>query len=559
MKMDALLNTLHTLFGYEFFRPGQRETIEALLDGKDVLCILPTGAGKSLTYQLTAHVLHEQGSGVTVVVSPLIALMKDQADTLSAQGWDCVGVLNSHVPAEEQDRTMERLAAGELCLLYVTPERLESEGFLQYLIEAKVALLAVDEAHCVSQWGEDFRPAFLRVDEAVYRIRAAQDEHLPVLALTATAPPLVREEIVEKLRLHDPLIVSRGFERDHLLLEVEHIADESGKWAALARRLGPDANGTRLTPPGIIYCATVRATGPIAEKLREWGWNAAAYHGQMDKAERQRVQESFMHDETQIVVATNAFGLGIDKRDIRFVLHWDLPGSPESYYQEAGRAARDGKPAVCLLFYHPNDRHLQAFFASNGGPSEEEVRSLWATLGRIYQDVPLPLSDLAATLDKRAGEVERLLRPLEEQEYLRCSEDGMLEVLQVVPPDALELPMTQSVQRQAYDQSRLRMMEAYALTTDCRHEFLLNYLGQRYDTDSCGHCDNCLSGSSIRQRDLDLPFAPGDAVLHPAWGSGTVQRLEGTEGVTILFTEVGYKTIALAVWQENPELLERVA
>ncbi len=446
-----------------------------------------------------------------------------------------------------------------MCLLYVTPERLESERFLKRLIEARVALLAVDEAHCVSQWGEDFRPAFLRVDEAVYRIRQAQDTHVPVLALTATAPPLVREEIIQKLRLDNPVTVGFGFERTNLLLEVEHIADESGKWVALARRLGPDANGTRLTGPGIIYSATVKATEPIAEKLREWGWKAEAYHGQMDKSERQRVQDAFMSDELQIVVATNAFGLGIDKQDIRFVLHWDLPGSPESYYQEAGRAARDGNPATCVLFYHPNDRHLQAFFASHGGPNEEEIRLLWATLGRIYQGEPLRLAKLAEAMGKRTGEVERLLIPLEEANYLSRSEAGLLEVLRVVPPDALELTMNHSSQRQAYDQSRLRMMEAYALTTDCRHEFLLNYLGQPYDTDNCGQCDNCRHGYSLRQSDLDLPFHPGDAVLHPAWGNGTVQRLEGRDGVTVLFSEVGYKTIALAVWKENPTLLALVA
>ncbi len=557
--MDALQQSLYSMFGYQDFRLGQREAIEAVLAGKDVLSILPTGAGKSVIYQLPAQILHAQGRGMTVVVSPLIALMKDQADTLAAHGWTCVGVLNSHVSADEQARTMERLLSGELCLLYVTPERLESEAFLQQLLSCKVALLAVDEAHCVSQWGEDFRPAFLRVDEAVYRIRQAQKEPVAVIALTATAPPLVRDEIISKLRLADPVVVAHGFERKNLLLEVEHIADESGKWAALARRLGPDANGTRLRTPGIIYCATVKATEPIAEKLREWGWRAEAYHGQMDKDERLRVQESFMQDQTDIVVATNAFGLGIDKQDIRFVLHWDLPGSPESYYQEAGRAARDGKSAVCLLFYYPNDRHLQAFFASHGGPTEDEVRTLWATLGKVYRTKPLPLAKLAQAAGKRTGEIERLLAPLSERGYLKHTQDGLLEVLRVVPPNQLDLPMTQATQRQAYDQSRLKMIEAYALTGDCRHEFLLNYLGQAKNTKNCGCCDNCRNGLSVRQENRNLPFSPGQAVRHPAWGEGTVQRWEGADGVTILFPEVGYKTIALSVWEQNPALLKRVA
>jgi ATP-dependent DNA helicase RecQ len=377
--------------------------------------------------------------------------------------------------------------------------------------------------------------------------------------LTATAPPLVRDDIIEKLRMYDPKLVICGFERENLNFEVEHIADENSKWAALARRLGPDANGTRLEAPGIIYCATVRATAPIAEKLCQWGWSASAYHGQMDKDERQRVQNAFMEGETDIIVATNAFGLGIDKKDIRFVLHWDLPGSPESYYQEAGRAGRDGLPSSCLLFYHPGDRHLQAFFASNGGPTEEEVMMLWATIGRIYQGKPLPLVEVAAAMNYKPGEAERLLPPLEEMGYLARAEDGTLDILQVVGPDELDLSMTESVIRQAHDQSRVKMIEAYALTNDCRHEFLLNYLGQFFDTDDCGHCDNCRAGTSVRQNDADAPFRPGDAVLHPTWGPGRVQRLEGSDGVTILFDRVGYKTIALAVWQQNPALLERVA
>ncbi|HEX8681438.1 MAG TPA: RecQ family ATP-dependent DNA helicase [Ardenticatenaceae bacterium] len=557
--MDYLHDTLRSLFGFDAFLPGQQEAIDALLVGKDVLCILPTGAGKSLTYQLTGHLLHQKGRGVTLVVSPLIALMKDQADALAAHGWNNVGVLNSHVPAEEQARTMRRLANDELALLYVTPERLESPAFLERLVDAKVALLAVDEAHCVSQWGDDFRTAFLRLDEAVHVIRKSQRHPVPTLALTATAPPLVRDEVIERLDLKDPVVVVCGFERDNLDLQVEHIADESGKWAALARRLGPDANGSRLKPPGIIYSATVRATEPIAEKLREWGWKALAYHGQMDREERQRAQESFMNGETEIVVATNAFGLGIDKQDLRFVLHWDLPGSPESYYQEAGRAGRDGKLATCLLFYHPNDRHLQAFFASQGGPTETEVHTLWVTLGRIYKGVPLSISEVAEQMTLKTGEVERLIRPLEEGCYLKRDEAGKLEILQFVPPAALELKMAGNMKRQAYDQSRLKMMEAYALTTDCRHEFLLNYLGQPYDNDDCGHCDNCRAGLSVKHNYDNSPFTPGDEVLHPSWGSGTVQRIEGSDGVTVLFPRVGYKTIALSIWEQNPGLLQHVA
>ncbi|MGB0387906.1 MAG: RecQ family ATP-dependent DNA helicase [Ardenticatenaceae bacterium] len=559
--MALLHKKLHSLFGFSSFLPGQQETIELLLAGHDVLCILPTGAGKSLIYQLLAHLLYEQGRGVTIVVSPLIALMKDQADALRRRSWTSVGVLNSHIGVQKQAKTLARLRAGELSLLYVTPERLESATFLQHLFNVQVALLAVDEAHCISQWGNDFRTAFLRLDEAVYAIRQSQAQAISVLALTATAPPPVQAEIIEKLRLKEPKTVVTGFERDNLMLEVAHIPNESGKWAAFGRRLGPNAQGKGkgLKAPGIIYSATVRDTEPIAQKLREWGWKAAVYHGQMKKATRQRVQNAFMAGQSQIVVATNAFGLGINKKNLRFVLHWNLPGSPETYYQEAGRAGRDGQPASCLLFYCPQDRHLQAFFARQSGPSEHDVRLLWATLGRIYQSQPLPLASLAKAMKRKPGEVERLLLPLEENGYLSRSQDGKLTVHQIVPPSLLQLSMTQSTKRQAYNQSRLKMIETYALTTDCRHEFLLNYLGQAFDTDNCGRCDNCLQGRSILQSELGLPFHTGDIVQHPTWGLGTVQRLERSHGVTVLFDKVGYKTIALAVWQHNQGLLERIA
>ncbi|HEY2749385.1 MAG TPA: ATP-dependent DNA helicase RecQ [Polyangia bacterium] len=341
-------------FGLGQFRPGQREIIEAVLAGRPTIAVLPTGAGKSLCYQLPAVAL----DGLAVVVSPLISLMKDQVDALTARGIAAT-FINSSIGPDERAERLRAAVRGELRLVYVAPERFRAPGVAAALARAKPALLAVDEAHCMVEWGHDFRPDYARLGEVHAELGAPR-----IVALTATATPDVRKAIAAALGMREPAVFVRGFDRQNLQLSVEPAQGGDDKLRRVLRLLAaPEARGA----PAIVYAATRKKAAEVAASLRQAGVAASAYHAGLGDEERAEVQDAWMRDEVRVVVATNAFGMGVDKRDVRLVVHHELPGSAEAYYQEAGRAGRDGLPAKCVLLFNHADVRLREFLITSSG------------------------------------------------------------------------------------------------------------------------------------------------------------------------------------------------
>ena len=351
-------------FGYDDFRTGQREVVEKLLSSKNLLGAFPTAFGKSICYQLPGLML----PGLTVIISPLISLMKDQVDTLQGRGIDSAGVLNSSLTSEERRQELKRLADGEIKLLYVSPERFRSRRFLNILKSHEISLFVVDEAHCISQWGHDFRPDYLALRTAIQAVNPYS-----VALLTATATPEVREDIINQLQVEKCETIIQSVERPNLKFSVCEVPGEPEKYQLLTKQL------EQLTGKGIVYAGTRRQTEEIAEHLKEKGYRVDFYHGAREESERTRVQDAFFDDTTagiEIVVATNAFGMGIDKPDIRYVIHWTIAGSLEHYYQEAGRAGRDGKDSKCILFFCSGDRRLQEHFFEESAPNKLDLLQL---------------------------------------------------------------------------------------------------------------------------------------------------------------------------------------
>ena len=359
--IDELLAALQKYFGYADFRDGQREAVEKILNGDNILASFPTGYGKSLCYQLPGLML----PGVTVVVSPLISLMKDQVDALREQGIYTVALLNSSLSWEEYRAELERLEREEIKLLYIAPERFRSRRFLNLLNSHQISLFVIDEAHCISQWGHDFRPSYLALRDAIRELHPSS-----IALFTATATPEVRKDILDHLEIRPPQTFTRGIERPNLKFSVCEVLREEEKYPLL------DAHLQHLTGKGIVYAGRRRETEEIASYLKKRGYRVNFYHAGRTDVERKRVQDRFFDDGPDgldLVVATNAFGMGIDKSDIRYIIHWTMTGTLEQYYQEAGRAGRDGDPAHCILFYCPDDRKLHEYFIKESAPNKPDL------------------------------------------------------------------------------------------------------------------------------------------------------------------------------------------
>jgi ATP-dependent DNA helicase RecQ len=475
--LDTARTTLQRYFGYPDFRGGQAAAVGAVMSGRDVLVLMPTGGGKSLCYQVPALAR----AGLTIVVSPLISLMKDQVDALRTAGAPAA-LINSTLPRDAAESTLAAARAGDLKLLYVAPERFDTEGFRRELPSLGVTLLAVDEAHCVSQWGHDFRPSYLRLGQ----VRA--ELGCPVVALTATATPAVRDDVTRQLRLRDPEVIVKGFDRPNLAWSVIGASDRKAKDMLLLRLLRGQDDGV-----SIAYAPTRKAVDSLTDMIRCAGMNAIAYHAGMSAQDREKQQDAFMRGDAAVVVATCAFGMGIDKPDVRLVAHYAMSGSLEAYYQEAGRASRDGKPGRCVMLYAIGDRQVHDFMIDQSHPSRELIETIVTLLSRESSlrshDITNIAARGAAIAPRQADAVLRILR---RQDVLRDTGSGELVLDGVMDWD-------DALARRRHELNRLDAMDGYAATRECRRGFILRYFGDPDAMVSCGDCDNCQTHARVAQ------------------------------------------------------------
>ncbi len=567
-----VLKEARARFGITDFRLGQRDVMEEVLSGRSVLGLMPTGAGKSLTYQIPALFLPHP----VVVVSPLIALMQDQQEH-AADADIAVEKIDSTLTTREQ-RTAERhIDAGAAQLIYVTPERLEDSEFITQLKDAGgISLLVVDEAHCISQWGHDFRPAYLNIGYARKALGMP-----PVLALTATATDQVVAEILESLDAKDARIVNAGIERDNLSFSVHPTVNTDAKLACIADLLEHE-DGC-----GVIYTASTGSADELYTWLTEHGISAGHYHGKMKTRDREQVQRSFMQGEHTVMIATKAFGLGVDKPDIRFVCHFEFPDSLETYYQEAGRAGRDGLPSRAILLYRLEDKRIQSFFLGGRYPKTSELNIVFEAMMSppspetsspsmvevVHTSRPpsrkpspgLPEMTVAAIAGK-AGVGERktqvILHLLRDAGMVRRGRRGFVLAVKEPPTgEALDDLLNTYADRAHTDKDRLSEMMHYAESTECRVQLIRCYFNKEAG-EPCGRCDNCRSGAARQlpenahatrvHAEASTKSLPGRG-LQLAAHAGTRRADEAHDGASVVHKETIHGTIVTTAPETLPQ------
>ncbi|MEV0976256.1 ATP-dependent DNA helicase RecQ [Streptomyces sp. NPDC049915] len=551
-RARRLRETAAEVFGWDELRPEQLTAMEWVLQGRDTLVVMPTGAGKSAVYQVPALLL----PGPVVVVSPLLALQRDQIAGLPGgeRGPGAVAV-NSDLSAAETEAAWEAVRGGAVTYVYLSPEQLAKDEVIGRLAEARPALFVVDEAQCVSSWGHDFRPDYLRLAQAVRRLGRP-----PVLALTATAAPPVRQDIVERLGMDRPRHLVTGFDRPEIRLEVHrHLEDDE------RRRLVVEQAAAE-PKPGIVYAATRKDTEYYAAELACLGLAAEAYHAGLRAAERRRIHEAFLSGEADVVVATTAFGMGIDKEDVRFVLHAALPGSLDAYYQEIGRCGRDGRPALAVLHFRPEDTGMQVYF-SGRAPGADTVGAVVEAVHDHAGD-PADLDELRRDTGLSRTRVTTAVNLLEEAGAVVTDASGAVSPdPDTAPARAVKRAEESAETHRRMDRSRVDMARAYAETTGCRRRFLLGYFGEEYEP-PCGNCDVCDAteaegGDGTRDDGQAVhpdagAYPVGTAVRHGQWGRGTVLSEDG-DRITVLFDDVGYRTLSLDALAGRDDLLTAVS
>ncbi|PWN02772.1 recombinase RecQ [Nocardioides silvaticus] len=503
-------------FGHDSLLPGQSEAIGALANGEDVLLVSPTGAGKSLVYQVGGLLR----GGCTIVVSPLLALQQDQVERIDAAPGEARAARLSSAEGEQERRdALAGAADGTIDFLFLSPEQLANAEVRARLAELRPGLVAVDEAHCVSVWGHDFRPDYFRLGELVAELGAQR-----IVAMTATAAPPVRDDIVERLGMNNARTVVTGFARPNLRLDVVRVESEDDQRDAV-RAAVKDTDGA-----GIVYCRTRPAAEEYAALLAEDGRRTAVYHAGLGHRRRDEAYDAFMAGEVDTIVATSAFGMGIDKPDIRFVVHAQVPESPDTYYQEVGRAGRDGEPSVGTLVYRPEDLALGRFFSA-GVPRADDVRSVVAA-ARAGDREPGAAAERTGLGKRKAGRILNLVRLVEEAGAATSPKRHTAAVIEVAEA------------HQRLERSRVDMMRGYAETDRCRAEFLVGYFGEQVDR--CEVCDNCREGVAPETGGADAPYPVQSRVEHDEFGPGVVTDVED-DRLTVLFDDVGYRTLSLEV------------